>query len=115
MCHGHQTWLDDLGIRYVLQSERMGHEVEGMRGIYSHITPGMRAELTAGLQQLWEESLRQRSGLSPTSAIRTLDQLLESQRERTGTAAIGKAGSLTARKVRPRSLTPEHSDWEATS
>jgi len=21
--HGHQTWLDDLGVRYVLQSERM--------------------------------------------------------------------------------------------
>ena len=33
--HGHQTWLDDLGIRYVLQSERMGHEVPGMRGVYS--------------------------------------------------------------------------------
>jgi hypothetical protein len=58
--HGHQTWLDDLGIRYVLQSERMGHEVPGMRGVYSHITPGMRAELTTGLQELWEESLSQR-------------------------------------------------------
>ena len=31
--HGHQTWLDDLGVRYVLQSERMGHEVPGMRGV----------------------------------------------------------------------------------
>ena len=30
--HGHQTWLDDLGVRCVLQSERMGHEVPGMRG-----------------------------------------------------------------------------------
>ena len=29
--HGHQTWLDELGVRYVLQSERMGHEVPGMR------------------------------------------------------------------------------------
>jgi hypothetical protein len=46
--HGHQTWLDDMGVRYVLQSERMGHEVPGMRGVYSHITPGMRAELKAG-------------------------------------------------------------------
>jgi len=33
--HGHQTWLDDLDIRYVLQSERMGHEVPGMRGDYT--------------------------------------------------------------------------------
>jgi hypothetical protein len=51
--HGHQTWLDEMGVRYVLQSERMGHEVPGMRGVYSHITPGMRAELKAGLQELW--------------------------------------------------------------
>lgn len=57
---GHQTWLDDLGIRYVLQSERMGHEVPGMRDVYSHITPRMRAELVTGLQGLWESSLRER-------------------------------------------------------
>jgi hypothetical protein len=50
--HGHQTWLDDLKIRYILQSERMGHEVEGMRGMYRQITPRMRAELTVGLQEL---------------------------------------------------------------
>ena len=55
--HGHQTWLDDLGIRYVLQAQRMGHEVPGMRGIYSHVTPGMRKELTHGLQEIWEASL----------------------------------------------------------
>jgi hypothetical protein len=36
---------DDMGIRYVLLSERMGHEVQGMRGVCSHITHGMRAEL----------------------------------------------------------------------
>jgi integrase len=65
--HGHQTWLDDLGIRYVLQSERMGVCVPGMRSVYSHITPGMRAELTAGLQELWEESLNQRARLAPAS------------------------------------------------
>jgi len=51
--HGHQTWLDDLGIRYVLQSERTGREVPGMRGVYSHITQRMRDELTSGLQELW--------------------------------------------------------------
>ena len=54
--HGHQTWLDEVGVRYVLQPERMGHEVPGMRGVYSHITPGMRAELKAGLQEWWEHS-----------------------------------------------------------
>jgi integrase len=74
--HGHQTWLDDLGIRYVLQSERMGHEVPGMRGVYAHITPRMRAELRDGLQQLWEVSLHERARLAGRSAVSVLDDLL---------------------------------------
>jgi integrase len=74
--HGHQTWLDDLGIRYVLQSERMGHEVPGMRGVYSHITPGMRAELREGLQGLWEASMCDRARIGRQSAIAVLNRLL---------------------------------------
>lgn len=79
--HGHQTWMDDMGVRYVLQSERMGHEVPGMRGVYSHITPGMRAGLRAGLQELWEGSLLERSRLAPRSAIAVLDGLLAPYRD----------------------------------
>ena len=79
--HGHQTWLDDLGVRYVLQSERMGHEVPGMRGVYSHITPRMREALTAGLQQLWETSLRYRARIAPHSPVGVLDALLAPFRE----------------------------------
>jgi hypothetical protein len=74
--HGHETWLDDLGVRYVLQSERMGHEVPGMRGVYSHITPGMRQDLRVGLQQLWKISLAERIGLAEHSAVPVLDRLL---------------------------------------
>ncbi len=74
--HGHQTWLDDLGVRYVLESERMGHEVPGMRGVYSHVTPGMRAELRAGLEQLWKSSLAERARLAERSAVPVLDSLL---------------------------------------
>jgi hypothetical protein len=37
--HAHQILMDDLNVRYVLQAERMGHEVPGMRGIYTHIAP----------------------------------------------------------------------------
>jgi hypothetical protein len=40
-----------------------------MRGVYSHITPGMRAELTTGLQELWEESLSQRAVLCGGRAL----------------------------------------------
>jgi hypothetical protein len=41
-----------------------------MRGIYSHITPWMRAELRTGLQELWG------SRLAARSAVTILDGLL---------------------------------------
>jgi len=91
--HGHETWLDDLDIRYVLQSDRMGHEVPGMRGVYSHITAGMRDDLTAGLQELWEASLHERAGISLKSPVLVLDALLAGFREPTT-----KIGSHSAPK-----------------
>jgi hypothetical protein len=54
----------------------MGHEVPGVRGIYSHITTGMRADLRARLQELWEASLRERARIAPRSAVAVLDALL---------------------------------------
>ncbi len=80
--HGHQTWLDDLGVRYVLQSERMGHEVPGMRGVYSHITTRMRAELRTGLEDLWRISIHQRSQISNRSAVAVLDSILAGYKQR---------------------------------
>ena len=74
--HGHQTWLDDLGVRYVLQSERMGDEVPGMRGVYSHITPRMRAELRDRLQMRWESSLHDRALLAERSTVALLNEIL---------------------------------------
>lgn len=57
----------------------MGHEVPGMRGIYSHITPRMRAELRDGLQALWEASIRERVLLAKRSAVAVLNELLRSR------------------------------------
>ena len=83
-----------MGVRYVLQSERMGHEVPGMRGVYSHITPGMRAGLKAGLQELWERSLHERSRLAPRSAVAVLDGLLAPYRDN-----CSKIGSRFAPRI----------------
>jgi len=47
-----------------------------MRGVYSHITPRMRAELKAALQELWEASLHKRALISDRSAVGVLDGLL---------------------------------------
>jgi hypothetical protein len=74
--HGHQTWMDEAGIPEVLKSERMGHEVPGMRGVYGHVSPSMRAALTAALQERWEGALRERGRLSPRSIVPVLDELL---------------------------------------
>ena len=104
--HGHQTCLDDIGIRYVPQSERMRHEVPGMRGVYNHITPGMREDLVAGLQQLWEASLQERARISARSPVRVLDALLAGSREPTN-----KIGS----RVGSQNRTPERREARPSS
>jgi integrase len=75
--HAHQVLLDGLNVRYVLQAERMGHEVPGMRGIYTHIAPEWRADLVNGLQRVREESLADRAQMSPRSASPLFDGLLK--------------------------------------
>src|SRR6266704_1850837 len=79
--HGHQTWMEEAGISDLLRSERMGHEVPGMRGVYGHVSPAMRAGLQAMLQDRWETSLRERARLSARSIVPALDALLAAQRE----------------------------------
>lgn len=79
--HGHQPMMDNAGVHYVLQAERMGHEVPGMRGTYAHPTQEMRDTLVAALQQLWEQALAARARLAPRSPVRVLDELLGPHRE----------------------------------
>lgn len=76
--HGLQTWMDEDGISEVLKTERMGHEMPGMHGVYGHVSPAMRADLKAALQECWESSLRERTRLSPRSIVPVLDALLVS-------------------------------------
>jgi hypothetical protein len=71
--------MDEDGIPEVLKTERMGHEMPGMHGVYGHVSPAMRAEFKAALQERWEGSLRERALLSPRSIVPTLDALLGAQ------------------------------------
>jgi hypothetical protein len=68
--------MDEARIADALKSERMGHEVPGMRGVYGHVSPAMRDELQAALQERWEDSLGARARLAPRSSVRVLDTLL---------------------------------------
>jgi len=64
------------GIPEILAERRLGHEVPGMRGLYSHMSQRMRDDLTAALQARREDSLRLRAKIDPHSPIPLLDELL---------------------------------------
>jgi len=72
--------MDEDGIPEVLKAERMGHEMPGMHGVYGHVSPVMRADLKAALQERWEGSLRERARLNPHSVGSVLDALLADYR-----------------------------------
>ena len=75
------------GIPEILAELRLGHEVPGMRGLYSHVSAKMRDELKATLQARWEESLRERATLDPQSAVPALDKLLAPIRDQLAEAS----------------------------
>jgi hypothetical protein len=68
--------MNEDGIPEVLKTDRMGHEMPGMHGVYGHMSLGMRADLKAALQERWEASLRERFRISARSAVPVLDALL---------------------------------------
>src|SRR5262249_36729559 len=74
--HGLQTWMDEDGIPEVLKTERLGHEMPGMHGVYGHVSDAMRADLRDALQERWDSALRARVKLSPRSMVPVLDALL---------------------------------------
>jgi integrase len=53
--HLHKTMLDEAGHPDVIVHERMGHQMPGIGGLYSHVTDAMRERLTADLQRRWTE------------------------------------------------------------
>jgi len=79
--HSHKTWMVEDGVPEILAELRLGHEVPGMRGLYSHVSERMRQELKDALQARWDDSLKARAALAPCSLVPTLDRLLAPLRE----------------------------------
>jgi hypothetical protein len=69
-----QTWMDEDGIPDVLKTERMGHEMFGMHGVYGHVSPVVRADLKAALQERWEASSNDRPRPARTSRMTEIMQ-----------------------------------------
>ncbi|WP_435109744.1 hypothetical protein [Nocardiopsis synnemataformans] len=78
--HSHKTWMQEDRIPEVLQYDRLGHEMPGIGGVYSHVTAMMRQELLGALTVRWENSMRLRADLHPHSPVALLDHLLEPYR-----------------------------------
>lgn len=54
--HGHKAWLDEDHGRDVYAVEaRMGHEVPGVRGVYSSVTVAQERAIMKSLQARWDE------------------------------------------------------------
>jgi hypothetical protein len=79
MRHSHKSLMIELRTPEVLSHDRLGHELPGIAGIYSHPTPLMRAELMKGLTACWEKSLDTRLALCPRSPVAVLDELLRAR------------------------------------
>lgn len=85
--HSQKTWLIEDGVPEVAQFERLGHRLGGIRGVYSHASPEMRARVLGGLETRWKDSLRQRAeidrraGREPHSPVALVDRLLKPWRE----------------------------------
>jgi integrase len=53
--HFHKTLLDETRLPDVLVHERMGHQMPGIGGVYSHVTDTMRKRLLNELQRRWTQ------------------------------------------------------------
>lgn len=74
--HSHKSLMAELRTPEVLSHDRLGHEMGGMAGVYSHVTPAMVTELMDGLTRRWLEALDARLAMCPRSPVAVLDGLL---------------------------------------
>lgn len=63
--HSMKVWLDELRHPRAAVEARMRHVLQGIEGVYSHVTLPMEREIAADLQGLWEQSLAGLGGDGP--------------------------------------------------
>jgi hypothetical protein len=102
--HSHRTWMAEDGIPEILAEQRLGHDVPGMRGLYTHVSDRMRDKLRAALQERWDDSLRARIAIHPRSPLPLLDELMSTHRA-SDLAQISAATSLTTPTLPTRQTT----------
>ncbi|MFJ8023325.1 integrase [Streptomyces sp. NPDC096311] len=56
--HAHGPHLEEDGVSDIAIEERLGHVVQGVRGVYRSVTPKMERQITDVLQKRWENESR---------------------------------------------------------
>lgn len=77
--HSLKTLMAEVRTPEVLSHERLGHEMEGIAGRYSHVTDAMRKELMEELTARWLTALDARAAMHPGSPVAVLDELLQAR------------------------------------
>ena len=52
--HAHGPHLEEDGVADLAIEERLGHVIQGVRGVYRHVTPEMERKIVTVLQNRWE-------------------------------------------------------------
>jgi hypothetical protein len=101
--------MGELKIPEVLSHDRLGHRMGGIAGVYSHVTPAMRAELMSALTGCWERSLQARAAMNLHSPVPVLDALLQEvacKRESAGQPGNQRTGRLPNGSQKPENAEP---------
>lgn len=59
--HAHSPMLEEDGVAAVAIEERLGHIVQGVRGVYSDVSPAMERQVIKVLQTRWEKTEERRA------------------------------------------------------
>jgi integrase len=77
--HAHKSWMHQERVHEVLAEHRLGHEMPGIAGRYTHVTDAMRRELTQAMERAWTEALDGRLAMAERSPVAALDGLLQAR------------------------------------
>lgn len=77
--HSLKSLMAEFRTPEVLSHERLGHEMDGIAGRYSHVTAPMRKKLLDDLTEEWHAALDARLKMDQRSPVAVLDQLLQTR------------------------------------
>ena len=82
--HTHSTMLGELGVPETLRDDRLGHHQPGVRSLYTHTTPAMRAAMIAELEATWTQAVA-RAGVDVQRLFTDHDGARSKQQHTAGT------------------------------